>query len=128
MELQIDECEGVKVVRIPANHLDAGNATEFRGAISAAITGEKRVLIDLSGVQFVDSSGLGALLACLRQLAAEGGRLRLCGIGRTVRSLFELVRMHRVFDICVTRESALAAFRAEAGKSDLPSGGAETKP
>jgi len=113
MKLQTERCGEVTIVCVQSNHLDAGNTTQFRNAVSEAIAGRKGVLIDLTDVQFVDSSGLGALLSCLRQISADGGRLRLCGISRTVRSLFELVRMHRVFEIHGSREEALAAFASE---------------
>lgn len=113
MKLRVEQSGNVTVIHVESNHLDAGNTTQFRNAVSGAIAGRKGVLIDLTDVQFVDSSGLGALLSCLRQISADGGRLRLCGISRTVRSLFELVRMHRVFEIHGSREEALAAFTSE---------------
>ena len=65
----------------------------------------------LSHLRFVDSSGLGAMLSCLRQLNATGGDLKLCGMSKAVRSVFELVRMHRIFDIYDTREQAVSAFQ-----------------
>ncbi len=113
MKLRVEQSGNVTVIHVESNHLDAGNTTQFRNAMSEAIAGRQAVLIDLTDVQFVDSSGLGALLSCLRQISADGGRLRLCGISRTVRSLFELVRMHRVFEIHGSREEALAAFASE---------------
>lgn len=113
MKLRVEQSGNVTVIHVESNHLDAGNTTQFRNAVSEAIAGRQGVLIDLTDVQFVDSSGLGALLSCLRQISADGGRLRLCGISRTVRSLFELVRMHRVFEIHGSREEALAAFASE---------------
>jgi len=67
-------------------------------------------VLDLSRLRFVDSSGLGALLSCLRQLTGRGGDLRLSGMSKPVRALFELVRMHRIFDIYPTKEEAIKAF------------------
>jgi anti-sigma B factor antagonist len=67
--------------------------------------------VDLSHLRFVDSSGLGAMLSCLRQLNATGGDLKLCGMSKAVRAVFELVRMHRIFDIYDTRELAVSAFQ-----------------
>jgi anti-sigma B factor antagonist len=65
----------------------------------------------MSELKFVDSSGLGAILSCLRQQNASGGELKLCGMLKPVRALFELVRMHRIFDMYNTREEAIMAFR-----------------
>jgi anti-sigma B factor antagonist len=74
------------------------------------------VVFDLRELRFVDSSGLGAILSCLRQLNAKGGDLKLCEMTKPVRALFELVRMHKIFDIYVTKEQAL---RALGGQSPL---------
>ena len=51
------------------------------------------------------------MLSCLRQLNAAGGDLKLCGMSKAVRAVFELVRMHRIFDIYDTREQAVSAFQ-----------------
>jgi anti-sigma B factor antagonist len=69
------------------------------------------VILDLGRLRFIDSSGLGAMLSCLRQLNAAGGDLKLCGMSKAVRAVFELVRMHKIFDIYGTREQAVSAFQ-----------------
>jgi K+-sensing histidine kinase KdpD len=56
------------------------------------------------------AAGLGAFISCLRKLNAKGGDLKLCGMSKQVRAVFELVRMHRVFDIHATSEQAVRAF------------------
>ena len=72
-----------------------------------------KVIFDLSQLLFVDSSGLGAFLSALRTLNTQGGDLKLCGMTKQVRVLFELVRMHRIFEIFNTQEEALRAFDFE---------------
>ena len=70
------------------------------------------MVIDLARLRFMDSSGLGAMLSCLRQLSAKGGDLKLCCMSKQVRAAFELVRMHRIFDIFNSREEAVRAFQS----------------
>ena len=77
---------------------------------SSLMQDRARVVLDMAGVKFVDSSGLGALISCLRQANGRKGDLRLCEMSRTVRALFELMRMHRVFNIHDTRADAVASF------------------
>ena len=72
---------------------------------------DAKVVFDMSTLRFVDSSGLGALLSCLRQLNSVGGDMNLCGMSKQVRALFELVRMHRIFDIFNTPEEAVRSFQ-----------------
>lgn len=70
------------------------------------------VIVDLSQVQWVDSAVCGTLLWAYRVLRENGGELKICAASRTVRTLFELVRLHRVVDMFNTREQALRSFEA----------------
>jgi anti-sigma B factor antagonist len=110
LEFAFTKSEDVAIVTIPGDHLDTSNAGAFKTAIAPILESNKKVVFDLSQLEFVDSSGLGSILSCLRQLNANGGDLRLCRMTKPVRVLFELVRMHRVFEIHDTREEAVAAF------------------
>ncbi len=93
------------------DELDASNAGDLKRAMAPLWETHTKLVIDLGRVRFVDSSGLGAMLSCLRQLTAKGGDLKLCGMSKQVRATFELVRMHRIFDIFGTREEAAQAFQ-----------------
>jgi sigma-B regulation protein RsbU (phosphoserine phosphatase) len=109
MELVCEPVGAVMVVVLAEAQLDANTAVEFKRDVAPILETYTQVVFDLSRLVFVDSSGLGAFLSCLRQLQAKGGDLMLCCLTPAVRSLFELVRMHRVFHIFDTREAALSA-------------------
>lgn len=100
----------VLVIELGEDNLDASNVREFKDAIQSLIQDHTRVVLDMSHVQFVDSSGLGALISCLRMLNGRRGDFRLCAMSKTVRALFELMRMHRVFNIHEARDEAVRAF------------------
>ena len=110
MEISVEMLEDIAVVALPGEHLDAGNAKEFKRDIAPVIDTHTKVIFDLSNLRFVDSSGLGAILSCLRRLNDKDGDLKLCGMTKQVRVLFELVRMHRIFEIFNTREEAAHSF------------------
>jgi anti-sigma B factor antagonist len=112
MEIPSETREGVTVLEIPVSELDAGNVTELKRAMAGVLDTNTRLVLDLHRTQFVDSSGLGAILSFLGQVGERGGDLKLCGMTKQVRSTFELVRMHRIFDIFETREEAIRAFKA----------------
>jgi len=111
MALKTSEHDGITVVTVPGPNLDSGNTEEFKVAVAPILADSARVVFDLAELEFVDSSGLGSFLTCLRQLNATGGELKLCRMRKPVRTLFELVRMHRVFDILGTPAEAVAAFK-----------------
>lgn len=100
-------------------NLDAKETPEFKETVLGLIdeTGINHVIFDLKDLQFVDSSGLGCFLSILRKLNAEGGDLKLSNMTKPVRSMFELVSMHKIFDIRNNPEEALNAGQANTGKT-----------
>jgi anti-sigma B factor antagonist len=110
MQLDIDKSGEVAIVTLQAEHLDASAAEEFKREMIPILDANHKVVFDMSPLQFVDSAGLGAILSCLRRLSAANGDLKLCGLTKSVRAVFEISRMHRIFDIFHTRAEAIAAF------------------
>ena len=121
MQIAVEKAGDVAVAAVPVDELDASNAGEFKRDIAPLLEANSRLVLDLSRLRFVDSSGLGAFISCLRKLNAKGGDLKLSGMSKQVRAVFELVRMHRVFDILGTKEDAVRAFeRASASRLGSP--------
>lgn len=109
--MRIEEIGDITIITLEGKALDAASSKTFRAEIGPVLANRKKVVFDLGELDFVDSSGLGALLSSLRQLNGQGGDLKLCNLTKGVRALVELVRMHRVFDIFNSREEAVAAFQ-----------------
>lgn len=114
MEIPIETVDGVAVATVPVDELDASNSGEFKRDIAPVLQANTKLVLDLGRLRFVDSSGLGAMLSCLRQMTAKSGDLKLYGMSKQVRALFELVRMHRIFDIYGSRDEAVHAFQHQA--------------
>ena len=110
MNLSTENVGEVTVVVLGIDILDAGNAKEFKAGMSPILEKSSRVVLDLSQVNFLDSSGCGALLSCLRQVNTAGGDLKLFGVTKPVRTLFELIRMHRIVEMHESKEAAVASF------------------
>jgi anti-sigma B factor antagonist len=112
MAIALDRMGDVTVAVVPMEELDASNAAEFKREVAPLLEATTKLVLDLSRLRFVDSSGLGAFISCLRKLNAKGGDVKLCAMSKQVRAVFELVRMHRVFDIYGTREEAVRMFQS----------------
>lgn len=110
MQLIRETIDGVVVVAPQGDYLDASNARLFLATLAPLVAGDVRVLLDLGRIKWVDSGGCGALLSCCKELRDRGGDLKLFGVGGSVRSLFQIIRLHRIFDIFNTREEGVAAF------------------
>ena len=96
-------------VLAPVGILDGTQAETIRTqAESALVSGAKTLLMDLKETTFVDSSGLGTLVAVLKKVRSSDCEMVVCSINPQVRMLFELTSMDRVFQIFEDR----AAFEA----------------
>jgi anti-anti-sigma factor len=73
--------------------------------------GFRKIVVDLSDCEFIDSSFLGTLVVFLKKLTTAGGDLKLIGFQPAVHTMFELTRLYRVFDIFDTKEEALQSFK-----------------
>jgi anti-sigma B factor antagonist len=95
----------------PTGRLDVAGAPELKDAISKVIKdGPTRVVIDMEGVSFVDSTGLGSVIAALKQIRSSQGELRLAAPNQQVRVVLELTTLDRVFPYYASVEDALAGF------------------
>jgi anti-sigma B factor antagonist len=83
-----------------------------------------QLLLDLEGVEYLSSAGLGVLVSLLKKVKAGGGALKLCSLSPSIRELFEVMHLDTIFAIFPQREAALAAFpRAAAEDPRRTAGG-----
>lgn len=109
MTLTIEKHANAEVVRMSAR-VDAAAADTIRADLMRAIGGESsRLLIDMSAVTFIDSSGLGVIVTAAKASISRSGSLALFALPAKVRSLIELTRLHLLFDIYTDEAAALAA-------------------
>jgi anti-sigma B factor antagonist len=93
----------------PEGRIDGSRVHQFRQEVDSILEGESALLlIDLSAVPFVDSSGLGAMVSVLKTLRAKGGDIALCSLSEGVKILFKLTRMDKVFEIYENKEAFLS--------------------
>ncbi len=75
--------------------------------------GQRRILLNLGEVTYVDSAGLGELVRAYMLVHREGGEIKLLNPTRRVRNVLEITRLHTVFDVHESEDSAINAFSAE---------------
>ena len=112
MQMESTRAGEVMMLTPLARRLDAHVAVAFRAALVKQIDGgSRRIVINLAGVEFMDSSGLGALVSALKHIGRDG-ELAVCSPTEAVRSMFELTRLHRVIPI--------VDMRSEGAKTPTP--------
>jgi anti-anti-sigma factor len=97
METQI-QGEVVRVLGL--ERLSSANSSQFKDFVKSRLSPAHRIVeVDLGGVTFLDSEGLGALISVRRTVSELQGRIRLLNPQPMVRQLLDLVQFHRIFDI-----------------------------
>lgn len=110
MNISTEKHDGKTVLSLKDERLDAHNSSDLRDCILKLLEGgDSRLVVDLTEVRFIDSSGLGALLSGYKNATLRSGSFTLAGLQPRVQSMFELTRLHRVFEIVPTLQDALRA-------------------
>ncbi len=110
MEILEEKINGVEVLNL-SGRLDASSAKDFKEKVGS-LAKEKRVnlVIDMGAIDFIDSSGLGSLVASLRSVNKVGGDIKIASLQDPVRSIFEITRLHRIFEIFDDSFTAAKSF------------------
>lgn len=100
----------------PQGHVNAANALELQQQLSSVISAEKSasVLVDLSQVESLDSAGLMALVSALSLAQRLGQRFTLCSVSPSLRIIFELTQLDRVFEIFENQAAFTASLETAA--------------
>ncbi len=111
MELQTHEDGSVTVLTVTGDLVIGDAEATFKKTVTRLLEeGHTRLLVDLSGVGFLDSSGLGALVRALTQSQKEGGQTKLLRAGPQIRKLLQMTKLDSVFEIHDDMEAAVSSF------------------
>jgi anti-sigma B factor antagonist len=103
--------DGITVV-VPAERVDSHGAERLGNALQLAISAKvRRLVVDMSGVTYIGSKGLQALISALAECRHRGGDLKLAGATPNVMHVLDLIQFDRVFSMCACVESAIKEFR-----------------
>lgn len=111
MKFKTESIDGITVIKLPVDALDASNVMDFKSDITPYLTQSDKVILNMGRVKFMDSSGIGAVLSCLRTVHENGGRLKMFGLREQLIQLFKLVRMDRIIDAYDSRKAAVESFQ-----------------
>ncbi len=103
------------LVIAPTGRIDSTTSDALQAAVSAALdAGEKRLVIDFSGVEYISSAGLRVMLVTAKRLGAAGGALVLCALGEAVRQVFDLAGFLPLFTIESSNSAAVSRIAGAA--------------
>jgi anti-sigma B factor antagonist len=115
MTLKMDTrtVEGVAVVSCSGRIVFGEEANALRDTLKKLLTTSKQVVLNLSGVSYIDSGGLGTLVGVYSSARAAGADIKLTGLGQRLRDVLAITKLATVFEVYDTEQQAIAAFKPQ---------------
>lgn len=110
MSIQVEKQGQITIVTITQPTVEANNVPAMWDKIQNELADTSQLVIDLSRVDFIDSTGCGIFPNCIKRLSEKEGELKICGLSDKLAALFRLMAFDRLMDIVETREEAIAQF------------------
>ncbi len=111
MKIEVTKENDIAIVAVEGE-IDVETSPQLRERFDELLAqGEHNFVIDLGGVDFIDSSGLAAFVRLFKRVRVGEGDVKLCCIRPEILKIFELTRLNRVFDIFDTRAEAVKSYR-----------------
>lgn len=113
MNLITEQANGVSIIRVGESRLMYPLLSEFATAVTQLIAaGEKKIIVDLSTVGYVDSATIGCLMDLYRQANAAGGALKLAGVQKRVETMLTMTGAQNFIEVHADESSAVKSFGA----------------
>ena len=110
MQIEVEIKGSVSVMHCGGS-LDADSIAAFKKvAYELVDKGATRLVVDCSNLTFVDSMGLGVLISLLRRVRQGDGDIKMAALSDDVKTIFEITRLHRLFEVCADTTTAIKRF------------------
>jgi anti-sigma B factor antagonist len=105
------EADGVTVVSCQGRVVAGEEAAALREEIKRLLGSTKKIVLNLSGVNYIDSSGLGTLVGAYSSARSAGADIKLCGLGQRLRDVLQITKLVTVFEVYDNEAQAVAAYQ-----------------
>jgi len=109
MNISVDKKGTVTLITLTGK-IDSSNSKDLKTKFSQLRASPDNYVMDFKDVEFIDSSGLGAFVACLKSALETGGNIKIANLQKKVRMVFEITRIHKICDIFDSVDAALASY------------------
>jgi len=113
MEIITEKIDTVLKMSIKGR-LVVSTTEEFKSALADAIAENQWIVLDLTEMSYIDSSGLGVMVFAQQKLSEKGGELRLAGLQPKPRIVFDITKVYRIFEIFDSVDMAIESFKSNA--------------
>ena len=105
------EVDDISVVALSGRIVFGDESDALRAKLNSLIAeGKQRIVLNMKNIEYIDSAGLGILIAAHLSAKTHGGSLRLCDLGRKFLEVLRMTKLTEVFEVCSTEAAAVASF------------------
>ena len=111
MNLTTDRQQDISIIRIKESRMMYPLLSDFSGTVTSMISaGDRKILIDLSSVGYIDSATIGCLMDLYRQVTAVGGAVKLSGVQKRVETMLTMTGAQNFIEVFGDEQGAIASF------------------
>jgi len=111
LKIETRQTDGVTVMSCNGRIVFGEEATLLRENLKSVLSSTRQVVLNLSGVSYIDSGGLGTLVGVYSSARASGADIKLTGLGQRLRDVLQITKLVTVFEVYDTEQEAIGAFR-----------------
>jgi anti-sigma B factor antagonist len=105
------EVDGVSIVALDGRIVLGEESNALREKVKSMMAaGKKKIVLNMDNITFIDSAGLGTLVAAHHSVKSQGASLRLCHLGSKFQEVLQITKLLTVFDVYKTEAEAVASF------------------
>jgi len=113
------EVDGVSVVELDGRIVLGEESNSFREKLKSLLAeGKKKIVLNMSEIKYIDSAGLGALVAAHISAKNQGASVRLCHLGKKFHEVMQITKLLTVFDVHDTEAAAIGSFQSSLATSN----------
>lgn len=112
MNLKVETrvADGITIVSCHGRIIFGEESGALREALKQVLTSTREIVLNLSGVNYIDSGGLGTLVGVYSSARSNGADIKLAGLGQRLRDVLQITKLVTVFEVYDTEQQAIAAF------------------
>jgi len=111
LKMETRQAEGVTVVSCQGRIVFGDEATALRENLKKLLGSTRQIVLNLSGVSYIDSGGLGTLVGVYSSARGAGADIKLTGLGQRLRDVLQITKLATVFEVYDNEQQAIAAFQ-----------------
>jgi anti-sigma B factor antagonist len=112
LKVETRQVDGVTVVTCQGRIVLGEEAAGLRDTLKKVLTTSRQIVLNLAGVDYIDSSGLGTLVGVYSSARSAGADIKLTGLGQRLRDVLQITKLVTVFEVYDTEQEALASFKS----------------